>query len=135
MNKRRLLKLAELLEKDARNKKGIRFDMDRWGYVDDTANPLSCGTSCCAMGLAALSGTFKRAGLTASVNHGYVRIKWKNRIVDGFLAAKRLFDITNGQSIILFSLGRRDLNVGVKGERAKAKQIRKFVKTGVLKRL
>lgn len=135
MNKRRLLKLAELLEKDARNKKGIKFNMAHWGYVDDIDNLLSCGTSCCAMGLAALSGTFKRAGLTASVDGCCVKIKWKNRIVDGFLAAQRLFDITNGQSDILFAPGILDLNVGAKGERAKVKQIRKFVKTGVLKRL
>lgn len=129
MNKRRLLKLAELLEKDARNKKGVRFNMGHWGRVNDKENPLSCGTSCCAMGLAALGGTFKRAGLTASVKEWRVRIKWKNRIVDGFLAAKRLFGITGEQAFILFAPG-RDLNVGAKAERAKVKQIRKFVKTG-----
>lgn len=71
MNKRRLLKLADLLVKDARTKKGIRFSMD---VVIARKNPeagavkMDCGTTGCAMGLAAVSGAFKRAGLSCKTD-------------------------------------------------------------------
>lgn len=35
MNKRRLLKLADLLEADARNRKGIKFDLGSVGGASD----------------------------------------------------------------------------------------------------
>ena len=56
MNKKRLLKLADLLEADAKNKKGIKFDYWATANLADPKEPISCGTSACAMGLAALSG-------------------------------------------------------------------------------
>lgn len=72
--KRRALKLADLLEKDAKNKKGIRFDLstvftataleEGKDIPSDYVPEVSCGTTACAMGLAAISGEFKRAGLS-----------------------------------------------------------------------
>ncbi len=131
MNKRRLLKLADLLEADAKNKKGIKFDMYGWGRVSDPDAPLSCGTAACAMGLAALSGAFERAGLTADYPYGRVGFRWRGRRVDGFSAGAKLFDIAHWQSEQLFALN-SDNNLGAVAERAKAKQIRKFVATGEL---
>ena len=130
MNKLRLLKLADLLEADAKNKKGIQFDMTDWGTVSDHKKPLSCGTQACAMGLAALSGAFKRAGLEAKIDEGgYLRFKWKGRHVKGFDAGRHLFDIDEYESDMLFGLHGGETE-GSKVERAKAKQIRRFVKTG-----
>lgn len=40
MNKRRLLKLASLLEKDANNEKGVRFDLDVWGAPAHPPGPI-----------------------------------------------------------------------------------------------
>lgn len=132
MNKRRLLKLADLLEADAKNKKGIKFEMMTFGYVTDKTKPLSCGTQACAMGLAALSGAFKRDGLDARIERsGFVSILWNGRKTDGFKAAEYLFDISDPESATLFlpTGGQHD---GAGTERAKAKQIRKFVRTGEL---
>ena len=69
MNKRRLLKLADLLEADAENKTGVQFDLKGWGHShdDDTPVAVSCGTTACAMGLAVLSGAFADAGLCNAV--------------------------------------------------------------------
>jgi len=66
MNKRRLLKLADLLEADAKNKKGVKFDLGTWGNLNEGTpeeEVISCGTTACAAGLAAMSGAFKKEGL------------------------------------------------------------------------
>ena len=130
MNKRRLLKLAGMLEADAANKKGIKFDMGSWGTVKNPSEPLSCGTSACAMGLAALSGAFKRQGL------GYY-IGWDGDInitmdgyPDDFDAAERLFDITFNEAEYLFAHADMMLAKGARGERLEAKRIREFVAAG-----
>jgi hypothetical protein len=125
----RLLKLAKLLEDDAKRKKGICFDLGTWGRIKDTEKPLSCGTTACAMGLAALSGAFKRQGL-----------KWKTRgtncIIDiGYgntwnpmIAAAHLFGIELYQVNYLFiRTWGMSMCVGAEGERAVAARIRKFV--------
>jgi hypothetical protein len=61
MNKRRLLKLADLLVANAHNSKGMRFDLDHWGVFRGHKRPrkLDCQTTGCALGLAAMSGAFK----------------------------------------------------------------------------
>src|SRR5580704_5650057 len=96
MNKRRLLKLADLLEADAKNKKGIQFDYHHWGSVGNREEPLSCGTSACALGLAAISGAFTRAGL------GYTTHPWgslgftlNGRTIKPMSAAKRVFGLNH----------------------------------------
>lgn len=68
MKKVRMLKLAGLLEADAADPKGVKFDMETWGLGKSEKLALSCGTQVCAMGLAALSGVFKSAGLRWSID-------------------------------------------------------------------
>lgn len=84
--KRRLLKLADMLEADAKNKKRIKFDLDfvgepssgeermaHWVGKIKWKPEVSCGTTACAMGLASISGEFKKAGLSYSVaGDGYL---------------------------------------------------------------
>jgi hypothetical protein len=129
MNKRRLLKLADLLEADAKNKKGIRFNMGDWGTAPMGEEPaVSCGTTACAMGLAVASGAFKRAGLT----NGAFTTNWIVPKVGkevGFKAAEVLFDIDIGASYFLFDPCRypTDKRTGATGERYVAKRIRDFV--------
>jgi len=145
--KRRLLKLAELLEKDAKNKKGMKFDLQtviitsKKQPLENFKPALSCGTTACAMGLAAVSGAFKRAGLSCKVDvdlneiittmHGQVR--------DYDNAAVELFDISMQEANYLFTpayyqhISRKDgcitysKVIGAKGELRVAKRIRKLV--------
>jgi hypothetical protein len=126
MNKRRLLKLAALLEADAKNKNGIKFDMCDWGTVKNPDATMSCGTSACAMGLAALSGVFKRAGLRGGVKSGAIHFYWHDYPVGGLYAAQKLFDIDRLTAMELFLPGDGRI-YGAAAERAKAKQIRKLV--------
>lgn len=131
MKERRLLKLATLLEKNARTKKGICFDMGIWGEVEDPKKPLSCGTRACAMGLAGLSGAFKRQGLKCKIktNGGFSSISIGfGRRWDEINAAQRLFEITGAQANYLFvSHMHLDEAMGAAGERSAAKRIRRFV--------
>lgn len=126
MNKRRLLKLADLLEADAKNKKGIKFNMSDWGVMDDPDNPVSCGTEACAMGLAALSGAFRKAGLNYYRGERAVYFKWKGRDIDGIDAAQKLFELEHEDAWNFFIPGDHP-RTGAAAERHLAKRIRKFV--------
>jgi hypothetical protein len=109
---RRLLKLAALLLVDAKNKKGIKFDIGTVGRVSDPTKeeiPLDCGTTACAMGLAAISGAFKKQGLTAisrtsdDGESNQLWCAWNGRIRDYCRTAMSLFGITQDQANYLFS--------------------------------
>lgn len=131
MNKHRLLKLADLLDADAKDKNGVKFDLNTFAHSDHGDPQLSCNTYACALGLAALSGTFKRAGLSHKVIRGfhasYIVVRY-GRAYD-LAAGAKLFDIRDGEASFLFSpinYGGKPL-VGKSAERAVAKRIRKFV--------
>jgi hypothetical protein len=140
MNKRRLLKLADLLEADAKNKKGIKFDLGTVGRPSDSEKnfkvgelepAVSCNTAACAMGLAAISGAFKRQGLSFVIT----RFGDINCTIDGrghfyATAAERLFEISEPEAMFLFSPSEycdEEPTTGAKGERFVAKRIRDFV--------
>lgn len=148
--KRRLLKLADLLDADADNKKGLKFDLrialdpdDMNRYKSDFEPEVSCGTVGCAMGLAALSGAFKRAGLSyqfeqVAAAEGRVRnilnLTWGGYSELYIHAAAWLFDISEDEAHFLFSPGyyadRRGFDTeikGARGERRVARRIRKLV--------
>lgn len=136
MNKRRLLKLADLLEADAKNKKGMRFDLNIVGFsydVEETgAVRLDCSTAACAMGLASLSGAFKRAGLSYVYTGGWlnnISTTINGRKVMYDRAAMRIFGISLRQADFLFtpSFYPDDKLTGAIGERFVAKRIRDFV--------
>lgn len=114
MQKLRLLKLAKMLELDAKNKEGIQFDIDTVGRPSDFGVfsnkkeiPLDCGTTACAMGLAAISGEFKKAGLSYKINSeslsNQIVTKFNGRAVNYDKAAMKLFNITKEQANYLFS--------------------------------
>lgn len=151
--KRRLLKLADLLEKDAKNKKGIRFDLstvfnataveEGKAITPDYVPEVSCGTTACAMGLAAISGEFKRAGLSfqSEVSAHWAQpylsmnMEWNGDVVSYIYAAVKLFHISNTAASFLFDpeyyktkSGREAVVKGSKGELQVAKRIRNFVK-------
>ena len=131
MNKRRLLKLADLLEADAKRRTGVRFDLTTWGQIDNESKPVSCGTTACAMGLAAVSGAFKKQGLLYSVSHNQqIRISFQNSS-GGFESACQLFGINRDAAHWLFDYPAygddRAMFVGAKGERMVARRIRNYV--------
>jgi hypothetical protein len=110
LQKRRLLKLDALLQADAKNKKGIRFDINSPGYkVNGKAFnpkevvPLDCGTSACAMGLASISGAFKKQGLGYKVDGDHIWSTFNSKLIDYDLAAMKLFGITKEQAHYLFA--------------------------------
>lgn len=129
MNKRRLLKLADLLEADAKNKKGIKFDLNYFVRPDDPKEPsATCNTTACAVGLACVSGAFKRSGLgmVLSSNGFEIIPKFKRRF--GEEAARSFFGIKGTEFYFLFMPGSYLVgDSGSKAERAVAKRIRDFV--------
>jgi hypothetical protein len=132
MNKRRLLKLADMLEADAKNKKGIKFDLDYVGVAEDWSEDyqpaLNCGTVACAMGLAAISGEFKRAGLSYKTDGIWVETTINGRRRDYDRAAMHVFGISELQAAFLFNASYYQGNTkGARGERNVAKRIRDLV--------
>lgn len=133
MNKKRLLKLADLLEADANNKKGMKFDLGTVGapvsgMTNESEVGLNCGTVGCAIGLACISGAFKRAGLGYQLGTHEIWPTFKGQM--GFdLASTRVFDLTVEQSDWLFMPEGYDFKAprGARGERLVAKRIRDFV--------
>lgn len=138
VGRRRLLKLADLLEADAKNKKGIKFDLGLWGRVNDVSyddkpkvTTVDCGTTACAIGLACISGVFKKGGLSARLTTGagnggnHILPVYGRR--NGFNAVETFFAITSRASKFLFTDADYPETTGAKGERAVAKRIRDFV--------
>jgi hypothetical protein len=127
MNKRKLLKLADLLEEDAEKKYGIKFDLRTWGSVGNKERPLSCRTHACAMGLAALSGKF---GISYKLYSGCVSFDIKRYgSASGYGAAVDVFDIDISTAQWLFGSNNYRLKRGARAELQVARRIRKFVKT------
>lgn len=141
MNKRRLLKLADLLEADASEKKGIKFDMGtiaerKAKSAEDRAIKLDCGTTGCAMGLAGISGAFKHAGLGYRIGEQLdpdggmdIVLTVGGSRTDYHSAAIMIFGLTQGQARFLFAPESYPSKFirGAKAERYVAKRIRDLV--------
>jgi hypothetical protein len=145
MHVENLLKLADLLEADALNEKGVKFDLGYWAApaniantdlfpTNDTAIPVDCNTRACAMGLAVISGAFEDQGLHASYhlahNGGYRMIPalpnpWRGTPYEDFEAAEKLFDIEHTDATYLFDQAYYgDLTRGAEAELTVARRIR-----------
>lgn len=147
VGRRRLLKLAGLLEADAKNKKGIKFDLNVWAKpanaeyyeffntrITALQPPQDCGTAACAIGLACISGAFKRQGLTMAYRRSSVfggRVDYMPIPAIGrrrnFEAVDKFFLLDREQSEWLFLPEEYPVSIGAKGERAVARRIRQFV--------
>lgn len=140
--KKRLLKLADLLIKDARNKNGIRFDLGRVVSTRFNADgsdyepvTVSCGTTACAMGLAAISDAFKRDGVrweqSGSDINMSIKLRNKKTIYGWDEVAAHLFGLHLYETRWLFmatSYERDNLpTTEAAGERAVAKRLKDFV--------
>ena len=135
MNKKRLLKLADLLEADANNKKGIKFDINVIAcksktydhFKPDELPELSCGTAACAVGLACISGAFKREGLSYFIEDDGGIIPVFGEFRDWHCAEMEFFGLNEGESNFLFRDYPERKQRGAAGERYVAKRIRDFV--------
>jgi hypothetical protein len=132
MDKRRLLKLADLLEANAKNKKGVKFDLETVARSRSLGKtmPLDCGTTACAMGLAAISGAFKRQGLSYYIVQPYgVNLTVHGDSMHYADVAMRMFDLTLHEAHYLFSPGHAPFKTykGARAERLVAKRIRALV--------
>lgn len=96
----RLRPLADLLLADLEKPSGIHFSMDTWARRDvPWPQPqLSCGTTCCAGGFAALSGKFP--GLTLRNDGWDFRPKYGRH--SGLSALQHYFNLTKLQATYLF---------------------------------
>lgn len=132
----RLLRLAALLRRDAANPEGAQFDLgywaapsegnelkrgSNWALPEDVTKvpryqtsleaikvPVSCGTTACAMGLAAISGEFAAEGLsyTFLLDAAMTGLLVPTiNGVTGFAAACQLFDISSADADYLFDPG------------------------------
>lgn len=145
MHVERLRKLEQLLRDDAKNEKGVKFNLAVWaspsqttpglgGYarekwVDKVEPSVSCGTTACALGLAAISGVFKDEGLDYRVYEAGSEVdengvKRQLFILEpdhgghsGFEAGQSFFDLTYSQSHFLFDpAAYDDIPKGAAGE-------------------
>lgn len=129
VGRRRLLKGAALLEADAKNKSGIKFDFGVVGYVGHHEKPLSCGTVGCALGLFGVSGAFKKQGLSCAFRgDGGILLTFGDSR-DTFVSAGQFFHLSEEESEFLFAQadGLPNNGIGARAERAVAKRIRDFV--------
>jgi hypothetical protein len=136
----RLLKLADLLEQDADNPKGVKFDLGLWathgsrGKFPDKLEKLDCKTTACAVGLACLSGVFAADGLTWTPDKHDNAIEPIFAGEDGFPAVEAFFGLSWKQSSYLFTddAYQRDClpTQGAEAERLVAKRIREMVAKG-----
>jgi hypothetical protein len=143
----RLERLAKLLDDDAANEKGVKFDLGVWAGPSDMVNrtfpgqpetvPVSCETTACAMGLAAISREFAAEGLDYKFDPrfsgGYILLPTMmdrdGELQEGFGAAQELFGISYDDATYLFDPEHYDeVPTGADGERFVAQRIRDFVK-------
>lgn len=137
--KKRLLRLAKLLREDARTKKGVMFDMGTWGDFKTPQPTMSCNTRACAFGLAAISGKFKREGLSFKVKPNEESWNTTRMMIfqykgkpdpDGstMAIAAKVFDIPHAFADWLFGGGASEGSTGAKAEREMASIIENAVK-------
>jgi hypothetical protein len=132
--RRRLLKLADLLEADARKKRGISFNLNTVGTTImwlDSRKPiaLDCGTEACAMGLAAISGAFKRQGLSYKIIGRFIETTLNGRVQGYDKSAMDVFNLSMQEADFLFTPCSypQEIRLGAPAERYVAKRIRDFV--------
>lgn len=133
----RLLRLADLLEADAANPKGVKFDLGSWAerpravLFPRQIKKLDCNTQACAVGLACLSGAFTADGLSWKPMAGENNIEPMFAGLEGYVAVMEFFDLDRGEAFHLFDMSHytRDRlpSIGAEAERAVAVRIRELV--------
>lgn len=133
----RLLKLADLLEADAANPKGVKFDLQSWAERPNAQRfprqikRLDCNTQACAVGLACLSGVFAEEGLHWKPMCGDNNINPMFEDRDGYSAVVAFFALTPDEAMDLFDAHKYRNSglpsIGAAAERLVATRIRELV--------
>lgn len=147
----RLLKVAELLEADAANPTGIKFDLHGWAkpaeldwstydrdevhYEKDAVIPIDCNTAGCALGLVAISGIFKAEGFDYSISDlGYLHPEFGGH--EGFDVAEAFFELPDDGdtriAYLLFDADKFSVSKGAAAELEVARRIRVLCDKGTL---
>lgn len=137
----RLLVLAGALEANAKNPKGMRFDLDTWlegpgtpwytpwGSLPEPAR--NCGTVGCAVGLAMLIPALQADGLNQLHSNPRRRGRWPEFGFDKeWAAVEKFFGLNEEESKKLFRSDRYPVNSPTKGAAAEvmvAERIRSVV--------
>ena len=123
-----LLQLADLLESNSNNPKGAKFYFMDFGFTEEegVAPGLDCGTTACAVGLAAISGLFPRLGFAHDAHEYTINITLDGVHEDGFKAAQEAFEISYDDSCFLFANVPLKTQRGADAERELAQVIRWF---------
>ena len=122
MNKRRLLKLAKLLDHVPPEK----FDMNTWGSMRQALGTTPrCATKACALGWATAIPEFHKAGLRLMADPGdkYATVFFGGE--SDADAGMEFFDLSLEEAEYLFF-------VGAETPHEKAKEIRALVRTGLI---
>jgi hypothetical protein len=137
MNKERLMRLVQLLRDNANNPTGAKFDLSFWGEIppaewgkksleEGSVVPLTCNTTGCALGLAAISGKFQAEGLTWKSHGGVIEPAFEGRT--GFEAGMAFFDLSYDEATGLFDPSYyAGVIQGAEAELKVAKRIKDFV--------
>lgn len=140
MHKQRLLKLAALLEADAENNNGIKFDLEHWARPATFMGfrsvwfkktkvekiPVNCNMAACAIGLAVLSGAFHEDGLQGELRaDGYLLPTYKGW--SHWYAVRQFFGLDHSIADFLFHSDHYKVRKGKRAELAVAERIRDFV--------
>lgn len=149
MREDRLLKLADVVEADANNPVGFKFDLATWaapilvaenpndqqvrydsGWESDARIPLDCHTAACAVGVGCLSGAFKDEGLGYEIDNGVLSPTFQGHT--SFGAVREFFEIHQSDVEYLFVAEHYEapLRKGRDGELAVAARIRQYVADG-----
>lgn len=116
INRKRLAYLAIKLVENAMNPKGAKFDLNRWYRGINKKKPISCGTTACAFGFAALLPAFKKQGLFIHASSPAIQVSKKvaerdfihcsryegKYVLTGVNAAAYFFNIPNRDAQNLF---------------------------------
>jgi hypothetical protein len=132
----RMKRLEKLLKRDAKNKKGVSFDMQIWGKVKGKHNrkpkpELSCNTFACALGLAAISGEFTKEGLgynTQYIGHNHWAIDPTFKGEVSFEVGASFFGLSFDQASWLFSPQSYSAIEGKEAELEAASRVRYLIK-------
>lgn len=145
MNVERLSRLADLIERTipkmaTDDRDGFDFNMSTWGrFAHDKKPEPDCGTTACALGLAAISGEFADAGLMAlpvGTKHPMLPVALRIISTNGncaMAAAQDVFDIDDDQAQFLFLPSEYDYDAelyGPEGARTVVARIREFIASG-----
>lgn len=126
----RMLTLADLLDANAANEKGAKFDLSDWGSnASGNIFPIDCGTTVCAIGLGCLSPVLQKEGLKYETSGIRFFPRFDGR--GGIGAINIFFGLRGMEFDDLFqpecAQRRGDPTKGADAERRVAQRIRKFV--------